>query len=323
LSSIVQKSPTLSISPHGDGKVMMVTTKGKQQRTCISSYPESLVRHFAAIYGIDDLCDQLQRDEKADYILEPLQLTLFSHTEPNAFEGKKILDFGCGTGASTCILGRILPQSTIVGIDFRKDHIELAKERSQIYPEIKVSFQASPDTMTVPFETENFDFIVLNAVYEHLLPAERPLILKQLWTVLKPGGIIFINETPNSYFPIETHTTPGFPFINYLPDSLLFPLLRATKQFKGMDNEALLRAGIRGGSYGEIAGLLKKQNADFSILKPSKNGIYTPIQLAKAALPKNRLPLWIATFLFWSLKILYSITGVVLTPVLHFAIQKK
>jgi hypothetical protein len=90
-----------------------------------------------------------------------------------------------------------------------------------------------------------------------------------------------------------------------------------------MDNEALLRAGIRGGSYGEIAGLLKKQNADFSILKPSKNGIYTPIQLAKAALPKNRLPLWIATFLFWSLKILYSITGVVLTPVLHFAIQKK
>jgi hypothetical protein len=52
-------------------------------------------------------------------------------------------------------------------------------------------------------------------------------VLEQIWAVLNPGGIFFLNQTPFRFFPREAHTT-GLPGLNYLPDR---PALRAARRF--------------------------------------------------------------------------------------------
>jgi hypothetical protein len=82
-----------------------------------------------------------------------------------------------------------------------------------------VRFLVSPDANSLPPEIGTFDFVMLSAVYEHLLPEERRRVMPWIWSKLKPGGTLFINQTPYRYFPYEHHTT-GLWFINYLPDKL-------------------------------------------------------------------------------------------------------
>jgi ubiquinone/menaquinone biosynthesis C-methylase UbiE len=67
----------------------------------------------------------------------------------------------------------------------------------------------------LPFEDEEFDTVLPNAVLEHI-PQPRDARIRDLWRVLKSGGVLIINETPNKYFPKETHTT-GLWFNHWLP----------------------------------------------------------------------------------------------------------
>jgi hypothetical protein len=41
--------------------------------------------------------------------------------------------------------------------------------------------------------------------------------MAELWRQLRLGGILFLNQTPHRYYPLEHHTT-GLPLLNYLPE---------------------------------------------------------------------------------------------------------
>jgi hypothetical protein len=71
----------------------------------------------------------------------------------------------------------------------------------------------------LPAQIGQFDFVMLSAVYEHLLPGERTVVMPLLWSVMKEGAAIFINQTPYRYFPFEHHST-GLWLINYVPDGM-------------------------------------------------------------------------------------------------------
>ena len=108
----------------------------------------------------------------------------------------------------------------------------------------------------------NFDFVILSAVYEHLLPTERNMIVPLIYSLIKPEGILFSNQTPFRYFFIETHTT-SLPFINYLPDRLTHFIARSfcNRVNKNETWETLLRRGIRGGTVKEIKSIIKRKLA--------------------------------------------------------------
>jgi hypothetical protein len=145
-----------------------------------------------------------------------------------------------------------------------------------------VEYLVSPSGLELPEGIGEFDFILMSGVFEHLLPAERPVIMPRLWKALKPGGILFLRETPHRYFPIETHTT-GLPLINYLPRWLVLPIVRRAPR-GGTNWDELLRRGIRGGSVSEIRKLLP----DAAILRPSRLGMKDLIDLWYASVPKSR-----------------------------------
>ena len=189
-------------------------------KTCETSYPIDLIDKILDVIGPGYLCDEILRDESPDYVQRSLKYDILSYIKEDEFKNKRLLDFGCGSGASTMILSRMFPHTEIVGIELEDRLLSIAKLRAKYYGYKNIILKNSPNSNNLPSNIGNFDYVVLSAVYEHLLQSERALLLSQIWNILKPGGILFINQTPNKYFLFETHTTSGLPFINYLPDRL-------------------------------------------------------------------------------------------------------
>jgi hypothetical protein len=104
---------------------------------------------------------------------------------------------------------------------------------------INAEFHTSPSPFELP-DLGRFDHIVLNAVWEHMLPAERPVLLPLLLDTLSSGGFLFVCETPHRWFPVETHTT-HLPLINYLPAPLAHKTARLSDRVGDETWEELLR----------------------------------------------------------------------------------
>jgi predicted O-methyltransferase YrrM len=251
---------------------------------CETSYPDSLVREILDVMGPAWLIDELLRDESPNYVQRALHYGLLSFVSRNEFAGKRLLDFGCGKGASTSILARMLPETQLVGIELESTFLRIARSRARHYGfDDRVEFHPSPDPSSLPESIGTFDFISFSAVVEHLLPGERAPLLNLVWSALRPGGVLFINQSPNRFGLVEFHTTAGLPFLNYLPDSLAELYARRMSRRSDLAHlswEELLRAGIRGTSKGEIDRLLRSGgNDDFEFLSPGYEGIRDTVDL--------------------------------------------
>jgi 2-polyprenyl-3-methyl-5-hydroxy-6-metoxy-1,4-benzoquinol methylase len=244
-----------------------------------TAYSDELVRLILNAKG-PALCDEIMRDEDPSYIRRHLDLTVTAHIDPKELAGQEVLDFGCGAGASTVILSEVLPESRITGIELRQANLDVARARAEFYGLKHTRFLLSPSGGQLPDGIGPFGGIMLSAVFEHLLPAERATLLPSLWRVLAPGGVLFIDETPSRWFPIETHTT-GLPFINYLPDRLAAAYARRFSRRVRRDAtwDEMRRDGIRGATVNEILGVLPAGEGRPVLLAPRRLGIKGSLDL--------------------------------------------
>jgi 2-polyprenyl-3-methyl-5-hydroxy-6-metoxy-1,4-benzoquinol methylase len=236
---------------------------------CTTRYPVSLIEQIFETKSSGYLCDEIARDEDSDYVESFLRYSLLGYLPPEAFRGQRMLDFGSGSGASTVVLARMFPETEIVGVELERGLIEIAEMRAKHYGLSNLVFLQSPTPEELPEGIGMFHSINLGAVYEHLLPAERRRLLAQLWSVLGVGGVIFVNQLPYRFYPIEAHTT-GLPLINYLPDRLAHaaakrfsPRVRADATWA-----ELLRDGIRGGTARSVRGDLLRRGGEARMLTP-------------------------------------------------------
>lgn len=244
--------------------------------SCETNYGEDLIRHVLEIKGAAWLCDEIARDEDPEYVRKSLENELFAYFDAKDFAGKRILDFGCGSGASTAILARMFPASQIVGIELFPELLEIARHRVKHYNFSNVDLRQSPSPADLPPDLGEFDFVILSAVFEHFLPDERQTLVPKIWATVKNGGFLFLNQTPNRLFPLELHTTM-LPLVNYLPDNLAFSAAhRFSKRVRRDESwEMLLRRGIRGATVSEIRRLLPGSQ----LIAPTKNGIKDRVDL--------------------------------------------
>lgn len=282
-------------------------------RSCQTTYSLQLIREILEVKGPAWLCDEIMRDQDYGYVQSRLERSILSFVPASYFTNRRLLDFGCGAGASTVVLARMLPRLRIVGVDMNQRLLELAKLRAQHYGLRRIEFFQSPDEAQIPDDIGSFDFVMLNAVFEHLLPVERALVIPQLWNHLKPWGILFVNETPNRDSPIEYHTT-WLPLINYLPDRLTFILARRlSDRVSSIDSwEKMLREGIRGTTEREILGIMREncrgdfrrlrrrnpslgEKSDLRYVVPEQTGKINLKQVLKTFLIRN-LPMLIMKF---------------------------
>ena len=134
------------------------------------------------------LCDEIMRDEDPRYVEHDFQWEILSYAARDDFVGRRVLDFGSGSGASTMVLSRMFPETQIVGVELMAEYVELARHRARHHGiESRVRFLLSPNASALPAEMGDFDYILLSAVYEHLLPIERRAVLEMLWAHLQHG----------------------------------------------------------------------------------------------------------------------------------------
>jgi SAM-dependent methyltransferase len=292
-------------------------------RKWITAYPLDLIEHVLRVKGPAYLCDEIMRDEDPLYVQHSFHWDILSYARKDDFAGRRILDFGSGSGASSMVLARMFPDARIVGVDLASELVELAQHRAKFYGvEGRVSFQLSPDSNSLPPNIGEFDYIIFSAVYEHLFPTERRIILPLLWSHLKEGGTLFLDQTPYRWFPIEMHTT-GLPLINYLPDRVT--LYCARRFSKRVNRETswpeLLRKGIRGGTTREIVSMLNRESGNAELLNPSFLGINDHIDLWYQLSSTTRKPL-IKKLMVWSFRAVRAVTGLTMIPSLSLAIRK-
>lgn len=287
-----------------------------------TSYPVELILRILEATGPFSLCDEIAREESPQYTAAALKWALLSYLDEAEFGDKRILDFGCGSGASTAGLCRLFPDASVVGIDMKPAEVAAARARAEFFGFRNAHFAVSSESTSLNADLGTFDYVLLSGVYEHLLPAERVSLLHALWNVLEPGGVLFLRETPFRYFPIETHTT-GLPLINYLPDrGALWVTNRFSKRWRNRDWQQLLRGGIRGGTIGEILEILARCRGTPRLLEPGRLGVqdridlwYLTVEKSRHARAKRRI--------YSALKQIKRLTGIEILPYLELAIRKE
>jgi 2-polyprenyl-3-methyl-5-hydroxy-6-metoxy-1,4-benzoquinol methylase len=292
-------------------------------KKCVTDYSLELIEDVLRVKGPAYLCDEIMRDESHLYIQHNFHWDVLSYVAKQDFVGRSILDFGSGSGASTMVLARMFPETQIVGVELVSEFAELARHRAKFYGlEGRVNFHLSPEANRLPKGIGDFDYIMFSAVYEHLFPSERKVILPLLWSHLKPGGILFLDQTPYRWFPIEMHTT-GLPLINYLPDRLTHYCARrfSERVSPGTTWNELLRKGIRGGTTREILSILNREGRKAELLNPSLLGVKDHIDLWYHLSSASRKPL-IKKVMMWSFRVIRAVTGVTMIPSLSLAMRK-
>jgi 2-polyprenyl-3-methyl-5-hydroxy-6-metoxy-1,4-benzoquinol methylase len=315
---------TLRLERLADGRhrISVVPKAGratKGLRSWVTSYPVSLIRE---IHSAKDLwvCDEIMREEDPQYVERSLRQDVFAYVEPAAFAGKRVLDFGCGSGASSMVLSRVLPACEIVGVELEESLLRIARLRAEHFGRTSLRLLQSPSGETLPPGLGQFDYIIFSAVFEHLLPNERLTLLPKVWEALRPGGVLFLNDTPYRWLPVEIHTTQGMPLINYLPDSLTWWLVTRFNDRASREDswETLLRRGIRGATVPEIVRIL--------------GGPKCATLLSPLPPHKDRIDLWYGTLTArrrglkqaarGMLKAIKLVSGKQIAPVLTLAIRK-
>jgi SAM-dependent methyltransferase len=289
----------------------------------VTDYSLELIEHVLRVKGPAYLCDEIMRDESPLVVQHSFRWDILSYIAQKDLAGRCLLDFGSGSGASSMVLARMFPESKIVGVELVPEFVELARHRAEFHGvQDRVSFLLSPDANSFPPGIGSFDSIIFSAVYEHLLPRERNAILPLLWSHLKQSGVIFLNQTPYRWFPIELHTT-GLPLINYLPDILTLYCSRKFSKRISVDASwpQLLRQGIRGATPREILTILERDGRKAELLNPSQLGVTDHINLWYQHSSAIRKPLT-KKLMKWGIRAIKAVTGMDVIPYLSLAIRK-
>lgn len=102
----------------------------------------------------------------------------------------RILDYGCGDGASTPALLTIPGAEEVVGKDVSAVAIQRAR---RIHGGAKISFQTM-DEQCVTGHSGAFDLVFCNGVFHHIPRAERASAVSFIFNSLRPGGLISLWE---------------------------------------------------------------------------------------------------------------------------------
>lgn len=293
-----------------------------------TSLPRDLIERFLEVHGPAGLGHALTRIEEDGDLQRALRFSILPFVREWDFRGKRLLDFGCGSGTSTLHLARMFPHTEIVGLDLLPELLEPARRLMKHMGLGNVTFVQAKSGDALPDDLGSFDFVTLNAVYEHLLPDERTLLLPQLWASLRPNGVLFLNQTPYRWDVREHHTT-ALPFTNYMPDWLA---LRYARRFAGWkrhrvardaDWETLLRGGIRGVTEGQIVRQLAATGDGTPVpLRPRLQGYSDAIDLWYAQ-SMIRRPMRIKPLMRIAYKTIQRLTGSPFAPDVTMAVRKE
>lgn len=113
------------------------------------------------------------------------------------FDQGKIIDVGCGFGATNLVLAERFVESEIVGIDLSEPLLELARgAAAEVNLGGRIRFDKA-DVYQIPYPDDTFD-VVLNINMVHLV--DNPIkMLNEIERILIPGGFLYIADLRRSF----------------------------------------------------------------------------------------------------------------------------
>ena len=171
--------------------------------------------------------------------------------------GARVLEVGSGNGSTSVCLAE--PGARVDSVDMEDDGIVVAIQRAEIMGlRDRVRFhQANATEIAELFRTAQFDLIIYPASVEHMTFVERMATLSSAWSMLEPGGVLSIIDTPNRLWYFDDHTSFDN-FFHWLPDDVALAYARySTRPGLAADlegpngKEQLARLG-RGVSYHDL-----------------------------------------------------------------------
>ena len=256
--------------------------------------------------------------ERNDFVRFRTEFMFDRFVPHGAGDRMRILDFGCGEGHSLGVLVERFRDADFVAADFASKPLAFCEAQFKGNPRVRVVRMETPED--IEQIGSGFCIIQLNAVFEHLLPHERPLLMSDLWTRLSDNGYLVITETPWRWFPIETHCT-SLPFINYLPDRLALAAFRSRARFPDdATMEYALRDGLRGATAREI---IKSLDAAPGTVRLVQSGSTDARDLLDCWWHGECRKTRQKEFAYKALSLLRALSGITVSPWLNFVLQKK
>src|SRR5262245_11113573 len=195
----------------GDRRVL--TVDGREYSTC---YSERIMRLLIARKGARRAALYLPfKETRARHFLSPL----FAHLRMAGAERLSVLEVGCSFGHMTEFLAERPEVAEIVAFDTDAAFVAITRAKAE---ELKmaavrdVAHLTGDATRRLPYADARFDLVLAIGVIEHLPVRTRRAQVDEYYRVLAPGGHIAVLDTPNRFFPFETHSV-GLPFVQWLP----------------------------------------------------------------------------------------------------------
>ncbi len=113
------------------------------------------------------------------------------------FQEGRIIDVGCGSGATAIVLAQEFPQSEVVGVDLSEPLLRLATQAAQAAGmDSRMRFETG-DAEHIPYEENTFDAVLsLNMVHIVEYPIQ---MLDEIERILVPDGSLFIVDLRRSW----------------------------------------------------------------------------------------------------------------------------
>ncbi|MCP4197066.1 MAG: class I SAM-dependent methyltransferase [Proteobacteria bacterium] len=134
--------------------------------------------------------EEYYRSSPENYLIYLFHMTTYNFARAYV-AGRRVLDYGCGSGYGTHHMAAYC--DSIVGVDIAEDAIKYADSH---YSADNLAYRRidPADLSPLPFEDASFDTVMSFQVIEHI--ADVNPYLSEIRRVLKPGGI-FICATPD------------------------------------------------------------------------------------------------------------------------------
>jgi SAM-dependent methyltransferase len=115
-----------------------------------------------------------------DYVIYLLHIATYRFAEQFT-RGKRVLDFGCGSGYGSAQISQ--SAAHVTAVDVAEDAIAYARTQ---FPRDNLEFLAIDPTARLPFEDASFDTVLSFQVFEHV--SDTALYLSEIRRVLRPSG---------------------------------------------------------------------------------------------------------------------------------------
>lgn len=110
---------------------------------------------------------------------------------PYLHSNMTLLDCGCGPGAITADLAKIVSPGHVTGIDIDESQIEFARNHASRLEIVNLDFRTA-DIYKLLFSDDSFDGAFAHTTIQHL--SDPVSALKEIKRVLKPGGVVGIRD---------------------------------------------------------------------------------------------------------------------------------